>query len=328
MKPLVVAFVAVENMLAMDLAGPAEVLAQANRVREPRAPLYELVYLSRRGGTVRTVSDIDVVTRPLSSIAPASIDTLIVAGGRLVGEALRDVKVIEWIARAAPKVRRVCSVCTGSFLLAAAGLLDGRRAATHWDYAREFRARFPTVRLELDPIFVRDGRIWTSAGVSSGIDLALALVEHDLDRQVSMQVARQLVVFMKRPGGQAQFSTPLAGQAEAATRGRDARIERMQAWIADHLDRDLTVEKLAEHARMPARTFARLFTSCTGKTPAKAVESMRLETACRMLVESNVPHKKLAAACGFNSEEHLRRAFLRRFGVAPGAYRRTFSSTG
>jgi transcriptional regulator GlxA family with amidase domain len=237
-------------------------------------------------------------------------------------------ELVEWIRRRAPQARRVCSVCTGAFYLAAAGLLDGRRATTHWHAALDLARRFPNVQVDADPIFIRDvghgeGKrvVWTSAGVTAGIDLALALIEEDVGHAVAMQAARRLVVFMKRPGGQSQFSAALAAQASAG-----GPFEALHSWMAAHLRDDLTVERLAERAQMSPRTFARRYVDEIGRTPAKTVSALRLEAAARALAESHRPLKRIALDCGFGSEQNLRRAFVRRFGVLPLEYRERFES--
>lgn len=247
------------------------------------------------------------------------VDTLIIAGGIGIASACDNAALIRWIRSRARAARRIASVCTGAFLLASAGLLDGRRAVTHWQRCAEFARRFPAVRLEPDPIFVRDGDIWTSAGVTAGIDLALALVEADLGRPVALAVARQLVVFLKRPGGQAQFSATLALQQG------DARFEELHAWIADNLRRDLSVASLADAASMSERSFVRHYRRATGLTPARAIERIRVEAA-RQVLEQGLPVKRVAARCGFGSEETMRRSFLRLLGATPQAYRERFSS--
>jgi transcriptional regulator GlxA family with amidase domain len=249
------------------------------------------------------------------------IDTLIIAGGpEATVLALRsDRKLLEWISKTHPHVRRTCSVCTGAFLLAEAGLLKGRRAATHWFSCEQLKKLYSGVRVESEPIFVRDGSVWTSAGVTAGIDLALALVEQDLGRGIALTVARWLVVFLKRPGGQSQFSAPLEGQIASAECSFSQRLAALHAWIANNLDSDLTVEHLASKVGMSARTFARAYRVATGLTPAKAVERMRVEAACRAL-ENEEPVKRVASACGFRDYERMRRAFHRRFRIAPQVY--------
>jgi transcriptional regulator GlxA family with amidase domain len=247
------------------------------------------------------------------------VDTLILAGGYGVYAACENAALIRWIKARAAKARRVASVCSGAFLLATTGLLDGRRAVTHWGRCAEFARRFPAVHLEPDPIFIRDGDIWTSAGITAGIDLALALVETDLGQPAALAVARQLVVFLKRPGGQAQFSATLTLQQG------DARFERLHAWIADNLRRDLSVTSLADAAAMSERSFIRHYRRATGTTPARAIERLRVEAA-RQVLEQGLPVKRVAARCGFGSEETMRRSFLRLLGATPQAYRDRFSS--
>jgi transcriptional regulator GlxA family with amidase domain len=247
----------------------------------------------------------------------APLDTLIVAGGYGVNTASEDAALLKWVRTASRESRRTASVCSGAFLLASAGLLDGRRAVTHWGRCAEFARRFPHVKLALDPIFVRDGTIWTSAGVTAGIDLALALIEDDLGRAAALAVARQLVVFLKRPGGQAQFSAALALQHG------DARFDDLHAWIMENLRRDLSLPALAAQAGMSPRSFSRHYRRTTGETPARAVERLRVEAARRML-EERATVAQASRRCGFGSEETMRRSFLRLLNVSPLAYRERF----
>jgi transcriptional regulator GlxA family with amidase domain len=246
----------------------------------------------------------------------------LVAGGIGTADALRDRALIQWIRRVAPKVRRLCSVCTGAFLLAEAALLDGRVATTHWRSCRTLAERYPRITVETDPIYVRDGKVFTSAGVTSGIDLALALVEEDYGRRVSLAVARELVVFLKRPGGQSQFSVQLAGQMA----DREP-IRELQAWMANHVGEDLSVDSLAHRAAMSPRNFARVFVRETGMTPAGYVEKLRVEAARRRLEESGDDIDSVATACGFGTRESMRRTFLRTLHVTPSAYRSRFRRT-
>ena len=218
----------------------------------------------------------------------------------------------------AREARRVASVCTGAFLLAAAGVLDGRRAATHWKTCAELAQRFPAVRVEPDPIFICDGSVWTSAGVTAGIDLALALVEEDLGRSVALAVARYLVVFLKRPGGQAQFSEALALQAA------EDKFGPLHEWINGHLASSLSLSVLAGEAGMSERSFSRRYAEATGQTPARAIERLRVEAARRLLSESRLPVKRIAERCGFGSEETMRRSFSRLLTVTPQEYRARF----
>jgi transcriptional regulator GlxA family with amidase domain len=227
--------------------------------------------------------------------------------------------VIAWVRRVAARSRRVTSVCTGALLLAEAGLLDGKRATTHWAFARELASLYPKVRVEADSIYLKEGRVYTSAGVTSGMDLALSLVEEDLGRGIALAAARWLVLFLKRPGGQAQFSAELSAQAAAREPIRD-----LQWWILDHLDEDLSVEALASRAGMSPRNFARVFSREVGATPARYVERVRIEAARRRLEESSASIDEVADACGFGTGETMRRAFLRNVRVAPSHYRNRF----
>ena len=234
--------------------------------------------------------------------------------------------LVGWIRTIAPCCRRVCSVCTGAFLLAAAGLLDGRGAVTHWDSGDQFRSLYPEVQLDLSPIYRKDGRIWTSAGVTAGIDMALALVEEDLGRTAALAIAKQLVVFLHRPGGQAQFSNMLSAQVRALNQEPSHKFYELHGWIADNLMADLSVEALARRARMSTRSFTRYHSTLMGTTPAKAVEQMRLEAAKQALERGDLSIKRIAATCGFGDDERLRRAFVRNLGVSPDAYRERFAS--
>ncbi|CAE6699248.1 GlxA family transcriptional regulator [Paraburkholderia domus] len=307
-------------------SGSSEASSSAGKPREPIA--YRTTVASIDGGVLQTFPGLPVVTERLDSLDDQSIDTLIVPGVPIDEHCTLQPELVAWIRRRAPQARRVCSVCTGAFYLAAAGLLDGRRATTHWRDAPLLARRFPNVQVDADPIFIRDvsrgeeGRVvWTSAGVTAGIDLALALIEEDVGHAVAMQAARRLVVFMKRPGGQSQFSAALAAQASAG-----GPFEALHSWMASHLRDDLSVERLAERAQMSPRTFARRYVDEVGRTPAKTVSALRLEAAARALAESYRPLKRIALDCGFGSEQNLRRAFVRRFGVLPLEYRERFES--
>ncbi|HEX4157687.1 MAG TPA: helix-turn-helix domain-containing protein [Rhizomicrobium sp.] len=228
--------------------------------------------------------------------------------------------LVDWVRDRAGLARRTASVCTGAFLLAASGLLDGRRAATHWAFCAELARRFPAVRVESDPIFVRDDSVWTSAGVTAGIDLALALVEDDLGRTVALAVARYLVVFLKRPGGQAQFSEVLALQSA------EDKFGTLHDWTRKHLADDLSLAVLAGQAGMSERSFSRHYAEATGQTPARAIERLRVEEARRLLSETRLPVKRISPRCGFGSEETMRRSFLRLVAATPQDYRARFST--
>jgi transcriptional regulator GlxA family with amidase domain len=246
------------------------------------------------------------------------VDTLLVAGGD-PREILQDASILRWIDRIKPRVRRLGSVCTGAFILAAAGLLAGKRATTHWRWAEALAAQFPDVEVEADALYVRDGDVYTSAGVTAGMDLALAMVEEDLGQRLALEVARGLVLFLKRPGGQSQFSSHLAAQAIA--RGP---LKDLPDWILEHLDENLTIEILAERVAMSPRNFARVFLRETGVTPAKFVERARVERARRSLEESRRSMDEVAGECGFGSAERMRRTFRRHLRVVPHDYRKRF----
>jgi transcriptional regulator GlxA family with amidase domain len=317
-KPRRVEILAFDQVQLLDVAGPLQVFATANDLVQAtkRPGPYKAVVVSD-GPQTMSSAGLGLATQPLAKNAQP-LDTLMVAGGWGVHTACKDARLVGWIKARAKAARRVASVCSGAFLLATAGLLDGRRAATHWGRCNEFAAHFPKVKLEPDPIFVRDGNVWTSAGVTAGIDLALALVEEDLGHELALAVARQLVVFLKRPGGQSQFSATLALQ------GGGTRFERLHAWIADNLRRELSVGALAEASGMSERSFVRHYRQATGMTPARAVEQIRVEAA-RQTLELGLPVKRVAARCGFGSEETMRRSFQRLLGASPQAYRERFS---
>ena len=282
-------------------------------------PPYDLRVVARNGAQVAASAGLKLSTRPLPQ-AGETVDTLMVAGGQGVEAAAADPVIVRWVQARAKRARRIASVCTGAFLLAASGLLDGRRAVTQWSFCAELARRFPKVRVESDPIFLRDGPVWSSAGVTAGLDLALALVEEDLGRTVALAVARYLVVFMKRPGGQAQFSTALSLQAA------DDEFGELHEWIGNHLGDDLPLAVLADKAGMSERSFSRHYAEATGLTPARAIERLRVEAARRLLSESGLPGKRICQRCGFGSEETMRRSFLRLLAVTPQEYRRRFSA--
>jgi transcriptional regulator GlxA family with amidase domain len=317
-EPRRIEILAFRDVQLLDVAGPLQVFATANdlsRFAGSPAP-YDPIVVAE-GTMAMSSAGLGLATHVLPR--PRSpLDTLIVAGGWGVHSACENQALVGWIKSRARTARRVASVCSGAFLLAKTGLLDGRRAVTHWSRCREFAERFPKVRLEPDPIFVQDGHVWTSAGITAGIDLSLAMVEADLGGELALRVARQLVVFLKRPGGQAQFSATLALQHG------NARFEVLHAWIAENLAGDLSVPELARASGMSERSFVRHYSVATGTTPARAVEQIRVEAARRSL-ETGLPVKRVATRCGFGSEETMRRSFLRLLGVSPQAYRQRFS---
>jgi transcriptional regulator GlxA family with amidase domain len=307
-----------EGVQALDVTGPAEVFSLATRLGFGE---YEVRLVAHGGSAIRTSSGIEL-TPHLPLAAPgAAGDTMIVPGGHGTRGALADPVLIGWIGRTARRARRVASVCTGAFLLAEAGLLDGRRATTHWQACAALRRRYPAVAVEDDPIFVRDGDVWTSAGVTAGMDLALALLEADAGGEAALAVARQLVIFVRRPGGQSQFSAQLTAGTPA-----QEPLRGVVAWISDHPETELSVEALAERAHMSPRNFARTFAREIGITPAAYVERVRVERAQQLLQEPGARIQPVALLCGFSSEDRMRRAFRRRLGVGPAAYRDRFQT--
>jgi transcriptional regulator GlxA family with amidase domain len=278
-----------------------------------------LTLAAPEAGPLKTSSGVAVVADRAVFGLRGELDTLVVAGGRGVERAIRDDRLVRTVARLAGRARRVTSVCTGAFLLAEAGLLDGRRATTHWAACERLARRYPAVEVDPDPIFVRDGDVVTSAGVTAGMDLALALVEEDHGRDVALMVARRLVLFLKRPGGQSQFSAQLAAQQAV----RDPLAD-VQAAVVANPEGEHSVESLARRAGMSPRHFARVFVRETGATPARFVERARVEAARRRLEDTGEGVDAIASACGFGSSETLRRAFLRQLRVGPAEYRQRF----
>ena len=314
-----VVIVALPPVQALDVTGPAEVLSVAARVQGGAEPAYAVAVVGPGGAPIATGSGYALAPAGALEDVRGPLDTLVVAGG--AGARHAPDAVVARDAALAGRARRVASVCTGAYVLAQAGLLDGRRATTHWQYCDDLQRRHPAVAVERDPIFVVDGPVRTSAGVTAGMDLALALVEEDLGPRVALEVARWLVLFVKRPGGQAQFSAQLAAQS-----AERAPLRELQAWMADHLADDLSVPALAARACMSERNFARAFKAETGMTPAVYVEALRVERA-RLALESGFEAiDAVARRCGFGTVETLRRAFARRLGVSPGAYRDRFAA--
>lgn len=309
-------------MNLLDLTGPLQAFASAARRHSAGGlPLYDTVVASARGGMVTTSAGLAFATVSIDSLDGTPIDTLLVPGGCAGDTYHAAPALVNWIRQRAPALRRLASVCTGAFMLAATGLLDGRRVATHWEWVARLRQQHPLVQVDEDKIYIREGKLWSSAGVSAGIDLALALIEEDYGHRAAIETARQMVVFMKRAGGQSQFSAPLSAQAREG-----GRFAELHAWMAANLHGDLCVERLAEQAGMGARTFARSYVAQTGSTPAAMVETMRLEAARRALEDTEQPIKTIAAVTGHGSEQNLRRVFLRRLGTSPGEYRKRFSA--
>lgn len=315
----------------LDIAGPAEILAQAGQLRTPgkdadaaddRAPLYSvscLIVSEPNSPDTSAGLTVQSTVTEAEALGWTDLDTLIVVGGEGARRRCIDPAIRTLTQRLAAKARRVVGVCTGAFILAEAACLRGRKVTTHWRWCDELRRRHPDLVVDPEPIFVRDGRVWTSAGITAGMDLTLALVEADHGHALALAVARELVMFLRRPGGQKQFSTVLSAQA-----GLSVRLADLMAWMGENLHRQLPVDALAARAGLSPRQFARAFRSETGVTPARMLEHLRVETARRMLESDQAGVSDVAARCGFHADETMRRAFLRHLGVPPGAYRNSF----
>jgi transcriptional regulator GlxA family with amidase domain len=317
-----VVIVVYPDVTLLDGTGPAQVFHSATENADDLVGPYEVIVASKQGGLVTSDTGIAMETVSLEEAAATVIDTLLVAGGDGIFDLLDDDSSVEWLREQASRVRRVGSTCMGAFLTGAAGLLTGRRVTTHWRWCEELQKRHPEATVEHDAIFVRDEPIWSSAGVTAGIDLALAMVEDDYGRRLALQVARALVVYLKRPGGQSQFSAALAAQSIDDT----GTFSALNDWLSENLNGDLRVERLADHAGMSPRNFARLYAARVGMTPAKVVETLRVEAAKQMIEASNKTIATIAADCGFGDIERLRRAFQRHTGTAPLQYRRRFGA--
>jgi transcriptional regulator GlxA family with amidase domain len=316
--PRLIVLVGYDGMQSLDLVGPLEVFSMANR--SAAEPAYRVILASPDGGEIASHSGLRIAGTTALADLPAGLDTILVSGGGEAG--LRSMEIgpmIPWLQARALDTRRVGSVCTGAFALAAAGLLDGRRATTHWGACEEMRAFRPTVRLEPDAIFVADPPFYTSAGITAGIDLCLALVEADLGAETALAVARNMVLFMRRPGGQTQYSAGLGVQAAATP-----RLRRLIAEVAAEPTGDLSLPRLAERAGMTERTFSRVFQRDTGVTPAAFVELARTDRAKALLESSDWPLARVAERAGFGSLDGLHRAFQKRVGATPGDYRERF----
>lgn len=309
-----ITFVAFDDVALIDLFAPMEAFVIANAMAG--GGHYRIELASLRGGTVTAVGGVRVETIALDDAFAADTDTLIVAGSGAVLPEDELAALVPWLRAHGGTYQRICSVCTGAVILARAGLLDGRRATTHWAALDTFEREHPGVTVERGPVFVEDRAVWTSAGVTAGIDLALAVIERDLGHRIAMAVARTLVVFMRRPGAQDQLSHVLAAQSAS-----DPAFSNLLAWIADNLTRDLSVARLAEQVGMSVRTFGRLFRQAVGDTPVRTVEAMRLRAAAEALANSDRSIKDVARIAGFGSSQNLRRAFLQHHGVTPGAWR-------
>jgi len=310
--PRTIAFLIFDDFQNLDLAGPLAVFEIGRLAAKPFP--YRLQILSPVGGQIVSSSTAITLAEAMDTAGP--IDTLIIVGGSGTRKVMEDERVLAFVRTRAAKVRRVCSVCSGAFILAAAGVLNARQATTHWRYANEMSTRFPAVSVAMEKIYMRDGKFWTSAGVTAGIDLALALVADDLGEDIARAIAQELVVYYRRPGGQSQFSALLALNSPGS------QFAALIGWIRENLDEDLTVDTLAQRASMSPRNFSRTFTNEVGLPPAKAVERIRLETARARVEGTSQNFDAIATACGLHDADRMRRSFLRAFGQPPQTMRR------
>jgi transcriptional regulator GlxA family with amidase domain len=311
-------------MVLLDLVGPCEVFSIANRLARKARPTEDDPYFIETLSLcpelqLQAASGISLMADRCWADCDALIDTLLIPGGYEIGHVTRDVSLLQWLSEISPRVRRIGSICSGALILAAAGVLEGRRATTHWLDCEQLAREYPGVSVEADRIYVKDGNVYTSAGVTAGLDLALALVEEDLGRELAFEVARTLVMFVRRPGGGTQLSALLQSQAAERQPLRDLLV-----WAAEHLDEDLSVERLATRVHMSVRNFSRTFRKELGKTPARFIEILRVEAAVRMLEQNGSRIEHVAKECGLGSGDSMRRSFLRIWGVPPSEYRERF----
>lgn len=313
-----IGFLVYEGLQSLDLAGPLDAFGAANACAGQGVSAYAMTILGLDGEPVRAENGLAFVPDVALENAPA-LDTLVIPGGRGIRVINRDGRVLDWIRNRSANTRRIVSTCTGIYLLAAAGVLDDRRATTHWRFADDVRRRYPKVRLDADQLHVRDGPFHTSGGLTAGIDLVLALIEDDLGPAVALAAARHLVMYVKRPGNQAQFSEPLQAQAQ----GQGA-LTHLPEWLLDHLAEDLAVARLADHVHMSERNFRRVFWKTFGTTPSHYLERLRLERARLLLTSTRSSVERIAAKVGFNSADAFRRVFRRHYGASPREYRQRF----
>jgi transcriptional regulator GlxA family with amidase domain len=316
-----VVVVVVPPIEELDMVGPMQVFSAANRLSRRRVYSLEI---ATNGAELEVQGEggmFSFLAQGRLKDVKGAVDSVLMFCG-VATRLARDQALSQWLKRICPSVRRLGGVCVSAFLLAEAGVLNGKRATAHWKFNREFAKRYPQVKVESEPIWVKDGNIYTSAGISAGIDLALAWVEEDCGSALAHEIARELVLFLRRPGGQQQLSVSLAKQASEMK-----SIQELQVWIADHLEKNLSVQVLAERARMSVRNFERVFTRETACTPARYVAQMRVEAARRQLEDTDKSIEQIARSCGFVSADLMRRAFMRCVGTTPGRYRRRLSDT-
>lgn len=315
----VVLIVVFPDATLLDITGPMQVFSDAKRFGGED---YEIVLTSSKGGVQLMDTGVELNTEPMEKWRDKKVHTLLISGGFGAQAAAQDPTLLENTVRLADQAARIGSVCTGAFILAASGLLDGHRAVTHWYSCDDLAYRHPNVSVEPDRMFIKDGRVWTSAGVTAGIDMALSMVAEDSGRKVAVRVAKTLVVYMIRSGGQSQFSSALLSQTNDAS----GRFDALHTWIGDNLNRDLRVDRLAEQVGMSERNFTRVYRTVTGRTPAKTIELFRVAAARDLLEDTTLPVSTIAQRTGFEDDERLRRAMQRVLGVSPTEYRKHFGA--
>lgn len=320
MTPKRVAIVGFDDLMSLDLTGPLEAFASA-RIENPsgrREPCYKVTVAALGAKSFRSESGLRM-TASCSLRSLRHVDTLIIPGGRSMRDPAINAKLADWISRSVRDIRRIATVCTGVYGLAATGLLNGRRATTHWMFCRDLAARYPKIKVDPNALYIRQGKFYTSAGVTAGIDLSLALIEEDFGPQVALAVARELVVYLKRPGGQEQYSEPLKFQAQSSS-----RFAELAPWMVAHLESDLSVERLAGQVCLCPRQFSRRFKHEFKSTPAAFVQRLRLDEARKRLSAAESSVETVARSVGFQDPDSFRRAFVKRFGVAPSTFRGRF----
>src|SRR6267154_6624194 len=322
MKPLRVGLIGYDGVQALDIIGPSDAftIADIETDNGQRRPCYEVIIVGITNKPFRTESGVSFQPHTTLANAP-TLDTLIIPGGRGARIGQSSNLIAKWISSRAKRIRRIASVCTGVYALAPTGLLDGRRVTTHWRFANDVARRFPKLNVDHDALFLKDGPFYTAGGITASVDLALALIEEDYGPRVALAVARDLVVFLKRSGGQKQYSEPLEFQIHSTD-----RFAELATWMVEHLRSDLSLEALARRVCLSPRHFARRFKDTFGGTPAKTVENLRLDEARRRLTERTQTIENVAASVGFSSDDAFRRSFQRRFGVRPSSYRSRFDA--
>jgi len=310
-----VVFVTYPDIVLLDLSGPLQVFTHAGG-----SAAYDTHVVSWHGGSVETNTVLPIPTGAMADWLGQPIHTLVIVGGDGAYAAADDAQFVKIVRQLAAKAGRVCSVCSGAIVLGAAGVLDGKRAVTHWEDCEQLAGGYPQVRVEVDPIFIKDGDVWTSAGITAGIDMALAIIEEDLGKPAAIVMARSLVTPMVRSGGQSQFSAELDRQAKDA----EGRFEALHEWVRVHMQQRITVEDMADHCGMSPRNFSRRYTETMGTPPAKAVEAIRVDAARDLLAGTSLSIQSIAAKCGFQEDERMRRAFMRVVNTSPSQYRAQF----